>query len=327
VGSFTAFAEFNQPSFTPGRFEGPLVARNRTYTRYEVRYNAAAFESIVDHGWYLRDRLPTPEAPGQFGLGSIAVKAAWRILTDADTPAIRARFYVVRDAMVTDVAGSLDAGRVVCAQRDIALVGLHIAVKTRYRPQWIWSSFEHVDNVPPVGAGAAREPDARSRSAPYSYNDPAGASPLLPPSPEAVAPRPVSSADPPARDPEPVQVARLHPINPELMALNRAYWSLPALRDTVWANYMMVATQWPTVTQPIGPDNDGRFFPGLPVEPNSPVEPYQIVGGAAPAEWNLANTTMETYAQSAPASCMACHHVVANARGRDFSAVMEGDAN
>ena len=46
------------------------------------------------------------------------MKAAWRILTDADTPAIRARYYVVRDARVTDVAASLDAGRVVCAQRD-----------------------------------------------------------------------------------------------------------------------------------------------------------------------------------------------------------------
>jgi len=38
----------------------------------------------------------------------------------------------------------------VCAKADIALVGLHIMIKTHYRPQWLWSTFEQVDNVPPA---------------------------------------------------------------------------------------------------------------------------------------------------------------------------------
>lgn len=325
LAAFDAFADFNQASFTPGRFEGPLVAQNRTYTRYEVRFNQAAFDSIVGHEWYRRDHLPTPEQPGQFDVGSISVKAAWRLLTEADTPAVRGRYYVVHDAEVVDVAGSLDAGKTVCAKRDIALVGLHIAVKTLYRPQWLWSSFEHVDNVPPIGLKEAREPDARAASAPYSYNDPGREQALTPPPPEARAARPVSWDNPPERDPDPTQVVRTHPINGEIMAINQAYWSLPEVRDTVWSHYMLVATQWPTVTQPVGPQNDGRFFPGLPVEPNTPVEPYQTAGGGE-ARDNLANTTMETFAQAPPASCMACHHVVSNALGRDFGAVMESDA-
>ncbi len=54
---------------------------------------------------------------------------------------------------------------------DQRLVGLHIMVKTRYRPQWLWSTFEQVDNVPPAGEGEAREPDAKDAGVPYSYFD------------------------------------------------------------------------------------------------------------------------------------------------------------
>ncbi len=104
------------------------------------------------------------------------------------------------------------------------------------------------------------------------------------------------------------------------MTMNRAYWALPDLRDTVWKNYMLVASQWPTEPQPDGPQNDGRYFPGVRADAGTPGEPYQQ--GDAPLQ-NLANTTMETYAQGAPSSCMACHHVVSNDLGHDFVAIFE----
>jgi hypothetical protein len=319
LASFTPFADFNQASFTPGKFLGPLVAQNRSYTRYEVRISEAEFDSIVNHGWFQRDLLPTPEAPAQFAVGSIAVKAAWRILTEADPPAARRRYYVVRDAEVVDVAKSLAAGRSACAKRDVALVGLHIAIKTKYRPQWLWSTFEHVDNVPPVGVGEAREPDAKDSSAPYSYNDPAKQQTEIDPPLDSPLAQPVGAGNPPSVDPEPTQVIRKHPINAETMAMNRAYWALPEIRGTVWAHYMLVATQWPTVTQPPTPDNDGRYFPGLRVDPSTPAEPYQVEAeGKGEPDENLVNVTMETYTQDIPASCMACHHAASNALGRGF---------
>jgi hypothetical protein len=33
----------------------------------------------------------------------------------------------------------------------VALVALHFVYKTPSRPQWIWSTFEHADNVPESG--------------------------------------------------------------------------------------------------------------------------------------------------------------------------------
>jgi hypothetical protein len=321
LAAFRPYADFNQASFTLGKMTGPLVAQNHTYTRYEVHFNKAEFDSIVDHKWNLKSRRPSAEKPAQFKVGSIGIKAAWRILTDADSPAVRARFYVVRDTQVLDVAQSVAAGKNVCRKQDIALVGLHIVVKTQYRPQWIWSSFEHIDNVPPIGEGDAREPDAKDAHAPYSYFDPSK-SPVQE-TPVQETPAPVGASHPPQSDPQPTQVTRKHPINPEIMAMNRAYWVLPGIRDTVWANYMLVATQWPTTPQPVGPQNDGHFFPGMGTDPNTPAEPYQQPGDMSALNQNLANTTMETFAQDAPSSCMSCHHVLSNALGRDFVSIIE----
>jgi hypothetical protein len=171
IASFVPFAEFNQASFTPGVFANPLIAQNGAYTRYETRVNEPEFSTLATNGWSRAKNLPDEKHPARIPVGAIAVKAAWRPLTSADTPALRARYYVAKDAQIVDVAKTLAAKHVVCSKSDLALVGFHIAVKTQYRPQWLWSTFEHVDNVPPVGAGGAREPDAKDAGVAYSYFD------------------------------------------------------------------------------------------------------------------------------------------------------------
>jgi hypothetical protein len=223
LASFAPFADFNQASFTPGKFLGPLVAQNGAYVRYEVRINEAEFNSIVGHRWFERGLAPSLAAPPHFDVGSIAVKAAWRILDETDTPAVRSRHYVVTGAQVIDVAKTLAAGKPVCVERDVVLVGLHITVKTKYRPQGLWSTFEHVDNVPPVGSGDAREPDAKDAKAPYSFNDPAKEQTEVEPPLDSPLAQPVGPTSPPKVDPAPTQVVRRHSINPETMAMNRAY--------------------------------------------------------------------------------------------------------
>ena len=169
--------------------------------------------------------------------------------------------------------------------------------------------------MPPAGAGEAREPDARDAGAPYSYFD--ASKPKLGLFPTFGTPDtlPVSMDHPPRIDPTPMQVVRRHPIHGPTMATNRAYWALPGIKGTVWAHYMLVASQWPTIPNPPGPQNDGGYFPGQPLEADAPRENYQSAD--APHE-NLVNTTIETYFQDPPSSCMACHQSVSNALGRDF---------
>jgi hypothetical protein len=321
LASFVPYADFNEVSFTLGESLNPLVAQNRTYTRYEIRINESEYDAIAAAGWSQGRNLPDETHPADLPIGSIAVKASWRLMTGADTPAIRSRYYVVEDANVVDVAKSLAAGRVVCSKADVGLVGLHIMVKTRYRPQWLWGSFEQVDNVAPAGEGEAREPNAKDAGAPYSYFDAAQPNLRLPllGSPESL---PISASNLPRVDPAPMQVTRRHPVHPSTMAMNRAYWALPGIKGTVWEHYMLVASQWPTVTHPMGPENDGTYFPGLTLSPGAPREPYQSDDPSRENKENMANTTMETYLQDAPSSCMACHASLANARGRDFAGIL-----
>src|ERR1700729_3338193 len=171
LATFEPFMDFNQSAFLPRIGSNPLVAQNRTYTRYEGRINEPEYSALALKGWSLGQNLPDPDHPAELPVGSIAVKAAWRPLTAADPPAVRARYYVVEQANIVDVAKTLAAGHVICSKSDVALVGLHIVIRTKDRPQGLWSTFEHVDNVPPAGEGEAREPDAGQASAPYSYFD------------------------------------------------------------------------------------------------------------------------------------------------------------
>ena len=131
---------------------------------------------------------------------------------------------------------------------------------------------------------------------------------------------PVSLANPPSLAPAPSQVLRVHPIRREIMASNRAYWALPEVAGSVWRRYMLTSVQWPTRPEPRGPENDGRYFPGLKPEPDSKAAKYKV--DETDDGRNLANSVMETYRQDAPANCMACHHAVSNAHGDDFVGVL-----
>ncbi|ASP73855.1 hypothetical protein CDO28_20095 (plasmid) [Sinorhizobium meliloti] len=297
LSSFSHFADFNQAALSLSNVANPLIAQNRTYTRYEVRFNREQFDTIVANEWYVKSKQPTPDAPGSFKDGSIEVKAAWRILTVADQ-AVRDRFYV-SPAFVFDPQATAETGSVVCKEQSVALVGLHIVAKTKLRPQWIWSSFEHIDNVPPHDI----EPDAANSHVPYSYNSGKPPATLHPPTP----PKAISADNLPLPAPDPMQVVRKQGIRAETMALNQAYWELPGIKGTVWANYMLVMTQWPSTPIPQSPEHSGSPFP-------------------TGVESTTANTTMETYQQRNGRSCMECHNAISNAKGLDFVAFMAMDA-
>ncbi|HEY6802476.1 MAG TPA: hypothetical protein VI306_02750 [Pyrinomonadaceae bacterium] len=298
LATFDPFMDFNQSAIS-GAPASPLVAQNHTYTRYETRLNEPEYSAIAVNGWSEGKNMPNVENPVRLPAGSVAVKAAWRPLTAADTPAMRARYYVVENANIVDVAKTIAARHVVCSKSDVALVGLHIVIRTPRRPQGLWATFEQVDNVPAAGP---YEPDAKTAGVPYSYFNVAKPDLGLWPQLGSAGTLPVSLDHPPKLNPEPNQVVRRKPIHLSTLAMSRYYWSLKGVKGTVWANYMLVAVQWPSHAMPVDPYNDGVFFPEARKE-------------------NLANTTMETYFQDQPSSCMSCHQGF-NQRGRDFLGIL-----
>jgi hypothetical protein len=181
----------------------------------------------------------------------------------------------------------------------MGLIGFHIANKEKHHREWIWSTFEHVDNVPE---------DAPVSGHKYSLNNGTNIPPSLlgfdhrPDKIDETKPFPVFG------DPQrnPVQVSRLTPISegqvaPTTEQMN-AKWE-QALAGTVWQFYKLVSTQWPIV-------QDGQDFkvgpPGAGTFPQNSDSPFPTA--------KVANSTMETYFQRN--SCMKCHYLASQ---DDFS--------
>ena len=277
LASFSRFGDIGQQG--DGALLAPLAAQNGRYVRYLNAYNRVAYDHIVTNQWYLRSHLPQVPVPRpsvppvQFPDGSITVKSAWVEMTGFND-AQRARFYT-RTAIV------LDPGTGKCGKKTVGLVGLHIVQKTASRPQWIWSSFEQIDNVPPALPGSSGK---------FTFHD--GTDDSMPDvNPLALLPL--------ARQPvKPFNVVRSPrlPIHPKTVATNARYRKL--LQGTVWRNYQLVVTQWPLSpgdqSVPVPASQEGDIFETFPGD------------GATSA---FANMAMETFNQSRPAQgCMNCHN-------------------
>lgn len=193
----------------------------------------------------------------------------------------------------------------------VLLVGLHIGHKVSPFTQWVWSTFEQVDNVPP-DAGVTPPPAPPPGG--YSFNNGTG-SPATPNGYDYKPPvGPSIQVGAPQTTLRPVQVTRINPIpntpqGASTRDFNTYYQQL--LKGTAWQYYQLIVTQWP-------------FQPGLDnfvLMQNGGIYPRDA--GAAFPVYGAINTTMETYFQTqndatgaGGNSCMECHY---GAGQSDFS--------
>ena len=109
-------------------------------------------------------------------VGSIEVKAAWRILQPAsgdDTT----RFYH-RPAVIYVPAENSPNNQAFCVNAMVGLVGMHIIHKTRDFPAWVWTTFEQIDDAPTCLAGSAACGDTTTRWSFFNGRCPSGLCPL-----------------------------------------------------------------------------------------------------------------------------------------------------
>jgi hypothetical protein len=299
---------------------GPLVDQHKQYVRYEIRVNRTEYDETKDKLWFLRNHLSkdpkkpnlfTASTPGKYG--AIELKAAWRIMTKEEAEANPPRFY-------TSKAYVVDPKTHKCSDQPVTvgLIGFHIGHKTDTFHAWVWSTFEHVDNVPAPGVPAPHGGyslyDGTTRDTPLKLW---GFSPS-----DAYAPLDVSQLpNPPTQV---TNVVRLNPIPSEIQDLNSKVHQLPGIRGTVWEKYELVEAQWQTkFPQPIAISN-----------PKTGEDRYsQLAGFPTDA---VANTSMESFFQGFkgdppdPASnmigiptfgtsCLHCHYQAAQT---DFSWVL-----
>ena len=277
LGSFSKFSNLDQAGF--GFLVGPLISQNKNYVRFLTLYNQTEFNEILTKQWYVRANLP---ATLTFPFGSIDVKSSWIIMQNVRRPE---RFYTRPATVLDPVTGN-------CSTKTVGLVGLHIVQKTPSRPQWIWTTFEQVDNLfseqfvqgqgkPPFLGGFVN--DATFNFGPFDKTPMPSTNPyhlnrvLTPPTAA------------------PFNVVRVKPIHTSTQATNAAYHAALKNADSssVWQFYQLVMTQWPVApNSPSTPGTPMNTFPGL--SPNDATA--------------FANATMETFDQGdINTGCMSCH--------------------
>ncbi|HEX5872895.1 MAG TPA: hypothetical protein VFY65_20830 [Longimicrobium sp.] len=325
-----------------------LTAQNGELTYYEVRINQDEFEFITTNVFDGADlttfagqaacvragqggrgglNLPvggggsataqndvdcrgTPRIYGR-NVGAIEIKAAWRILPSDGSLDGR---YLTAQAQIVDPYGKQSSA-------TVGLTGLHIIRRVPGAAQFVWATFEQIDNSPDQGntpqgyTDPALPPNPNQKPRPgYTYFNPQCDSAAdtvyhcghnqLPDS--ACAPGQTSGCDPYSA---PNQVTRITPVDSKANSVTGYVWSqMPA--TSVFNYYRLVNVQWPV--------NSTAIAPGATVP---------LTGGDITPSSFVANTTLETYLQNDASSnnCMACHQFASIAQPRlQTSALVAG---
>jgi hypothetical protein len=336
----------------------PLIDINGNWTIFERRVNDIEASYLLSPNGQSSQTLTT--IPGQTNFiqhnpggvqftssatvpdsanGSIEIKAAWRIIDRAagDDPS---RYYT-QSALLAVPGDLVRGGRQFCSSGTMGLVGMHIIqrnpvdpINGALLPQWIWASFEHMDNAPAAqspcnvrnGCGTTPATNwinqascgsaAPSTSVRYSFfrqNSGIQGTNIAPvallqaragngePEHRLKAEYPWNPRQPYAHGATSAasampQATRCWAIYPTTEALNTQWQAALTKLNSVFKNYMLIGTQWGGNVEPPAPPN--------------PVPAHAVPG-------MLSNITLETYIQNytgsdpslpGPGSCVSCHN-------------------
>ncbi|MDZ5646028.1 hypothetical protein [Nitrospirillum sp. BR 11828] len=254
---------------------GWLIDQAGNPTYYEIAANRVSYDYIVANGFYNANTVNAARNIA-FPEGATEIKASWRILTALDDTS---RYLTLAATVETFDANGKPNGT---KAATLGLVGLHIIVKAKGYPQWIWSTFEQVDNVTPAPNGKASYSDPNAK--PSDVNQSPCQVGVLP-----CTPKPGKTFQTP--DP----LTRVTAIPSAVAAINQQIQA--QYGSTFVKYYELVATQ----------------HPADPGDPGNPL--------GTPTPNLLANVTMESYLQPT-SSCMACHSTAVSGPSRyksDFS--------
>jgi hypothetical protein len=288
-------------------FTGPLIDQSGKWVRYEAAMNDVEFDYVVENKLYnlegqeaytSRHAIAFPVGDQEeHRRGAMEIKMSWKELNPArDDPA---RFFV-RQAKVVHLDGSVSTG-------TFGLVGMHVAVRAKSSPTWIWATFEQVDNT------AVNDLDHDSQGRPLRpnfYNPDNPSKPVNVLAPKNAAPvnryNPATGKDdgPAAytswdesQTTDPTQATMVTPIPKATEALNQEVQTQLAQLGSVFRYYELIGTQWPAqpsfpgFSNGVGTQADGRL---LPSSPESIL--FKVPGKIVPLF--LVNTTMETFFQN-----------------------------
>ncbi len=277
LGVISAVGELNASKLTEigQAFTGPLIDQNGEFVFYEIMLDPNEVNYVCDNKLYnINGQVAFSQGGGTVNMpvgtpnrdwsGAFELKFAWKVLKAGVDDF--SRFYTT-PAVVIDQGPD---GKPVQRKVMVGLVGMHIGHKSTTSPQWIWSTFEQVDNI-----------DVDSVAHPTLH--PSFSDPNCPICTVDQQPQKVKGVYPRI----PTQAWRAIPIPADKQALNSQADAALARMGSVWQYYQLIDTQWPTVPTPKTPSPwDGGLADAVTNKP-----------GGRPTPVFLTNITMETYFQ------------------------------
>lgn len=324
---------------TQGLSANPVVASNGTFLRYEILLSPATYDWVVSQGlntvttlkawaeagivvnFICGDGSYTGGDPANPEMGAIVLKNAWMEMSDFNPGD-----YHTEELLVFTPAFRNSTGQATCELKTMALVGMHIAHKTLNQPNWIWSTFEHVNNAPDCTAlpddGNEAGDDGPSVACPDSAgqnwnffgticgsgsacqtcnaapasNAPAGQC-VNPSNPDATA---WCLDQPPNPEQGLSRLCRQFPVSS--IYPTAGDWNTAcdvALSGGVWSNYQLISSQWISQDAYTTCTNNQASITAADPLPKTPVKGKN--GDERPF---LGNTSMESYERS---NCTGCH--------------------
>ena len=202
----------------------PVTDQNGRFVRYTISIGHDEYNYIINKAlWKLSGQgaagnlsFPSSKQSGPTDLGAMEFKAAWKVLGPNDNPS---HFFTQKAIVYNDENGSPSPGT---NPVIVGLVGLHITHKTQRQQNWLWSTFEQVENdtqsfFNPNCPATACPPNVETATEPYFELNPDG--------------KPHN---------KPVQVVPA--VQTTAADLNKAFQGL--LPNTPWAYYKLISTQW-----------------------------------------------------------------------------------
>ncbi|MCY2981659.1 MAG: hypothetical protein NTU79_23610 [Planctomycetota bacterium] len=218
---------------------GILYDQQKVPVYYEVAMNKVQFDYIFGNQLYNANTQATFAATTNIVLptGSMELKAAWKVLTPAETNS--GRFHTAKGF----IPGSNGNGQNV----DIGLVGMHVFASEGKENAGLWATFYQIDNAPVQGG---------SNKGPFSFNNPA------------------SNAATNSNTTNPTQVVQVFADDPSSVMETAEAQKMfrNANPASPWQYYAMIATQWSQAvldldtpvpaTVPLSPGKPGQVLPG-----------------------------------------------------------------
>lgn len=290
----------------------PLIDQDGRYVHTAVFYNKILYQFMKQNMLYdsssINKLLETPEAYPtviksintnkgnsyriEAPAGSMMIKTSWKVLGKNDNAG---KFITSKAILIFENHNSFGDTTYVDTV-TACLVGFHMAYKDANYPNWVWSTFEQINNVP----------DVSTTPTTAAYNFFTG---HLPPSGPITTPAATDSnqcclngntlnctinkneyntnkwLDPFKTGQTASNIFREEPLLTETINVNNQL--LGKHKNPILDNYILIGAQWATRVQTVGKDDTLHIFP---------------------AQQQLANSTLESYEQK-NASCMGCHNL------------------